>query len=203
MEQNSFITNQDKLLSDIINGILPKSRAVDILVGYFYYSGYRLISEKLQDKRIRILVGLDIDATITRNIREIDSLVNANKSRAQIKEEYFGNFVRLFNETDFFDNNNKLEGFTLFYNKLKDGTLEIRKTEDPCHAKLYIFDYSDEVNENDGLSGYELRFINKLKPAEYTRLPEQIDNYYIARIIDTYNHVDDGEETLILAEELQ
>ena len=33
MEQNSFITNQDKLLSDIINGILPKSKAVDILVG--------------------------------------------------------------------------------------------------------------------------------------------------------------------------
>ena len=63
MEQNSFITNQDKLLSDIINGILPKSKAVDILVGYFYFSGYKLISENLQDKNVRILVGLDIDTT--------------------------------------------------------------------------------------------------------------------------------------------
>ena len=89
MEQNSFITNQDKLLSDIINGILPKSKAVDILVGYFYFSGYKLISENLQDKTVRILVGLDIDTTITKNLREMDSLTNANKSRAQIKEEYF------------------------------------------------------------------------------------------------------------------
>ena len=37
---HSFITNKDRLLSDIITGILPKSDAVDILVGYFYFSGY-------------------------------------------------------------------------------------------------------------------------------------------------------------------
>ena len=60
-----------------------------------------------------------------------------------------------------------------------------------------------KVIENDGLAGYELRFINKLKPSEYAKLPEQIDNYYISRIIETYNHVDDGEESIILAEELQ
>ena len=60
-----------------------------------------------------------------------------------------------------------------------------------------------KVIENDGLVGYELRFINKLKPSEYAKLPEQIDNYYISRIIETYNHVDDGEESIILAEELQ
>lgn len=37
---HSFITNRDRLLSDIITGILPKSNTVDILVGYFYFSGY-------------------------------------------------------------------------------------------------------------------------------------------------------------------
>ena len=153
MEQNSFITNQNKLLSDIINGILPKSQAVDILVGYFYFSGYKLISENLQDKKVRILVGLDIDTTITKTLHEIDSFVRVNKSRAQIKDEYYSNFVRLFNETDFFDNSAKLESFTLFYNKIKDGSLEIRKTEDSCHAKLYIFDYRDDVSENGEVPG--------------------------------------------------
>ena len=34
---NSFITNKDKFLSDIINGILPKTNAIDFLVGYFYF----------------------------------------------------------------------------------------------------------------------------------------------------------------------
>ena len=43
---SSFITNKEKFLSDIINGILPKTNAVDILVGYFYYSGYIQLSEK-------------------------------------------------------------------------------------------------------------------------------------------------------------
>ena len=60
-----------------------------------------------------------------------------------------------------------------------------------------------KVIQNDGLSGYELRFINKLKPTEYSKLPEKIDEYYINRIIETCNHVDDGEESIILAEELQ
>ena len=60
-----------------------------------------------------------------------------------------------------------------------------------------------KVIQNDGLPSYELRFINKLKPADYKKLPEQIDEYYINRIIETCNHVDDGEESIILAEELK
>lgn len=147
MTQNSFITNKDKLLSDIINGILPKSHSLDVLVGYFYFSGYKLISEKLIDKHVRILVGLDIDTRITKYIREIDILADYNRSRSQLKDDYYNHFVKLFNETDFLDSQPKLESFKLFYNKIKDGTLEIRKTDEPCHAKMYIFDYREEINE--------------------------------------------------------
>ena len=68
--QNSFLTNKEKLLSDIINGILPKSQSLDVLVGYFYFSGYKLISEKLIDKHVRILVGLDIDTKISKAIKK-------------------------------------------------------------------------------------------------------------------------------------
>lgn len=185
MEQNSFITNQNKLLSDIINGILPKSQAVDILVGYFYFSGYKLISENLLNKKVRVLVGLDIDTTITKNLHEIDSFVKVNKSRAQIKEEYYGNFVRLFNETDFFDNNTKLEGFTLFYNKIKNGTLDIRKTEDPCHAKLYIFDYSENVSENGEVPGTVITGSSNLS---YEGLSGRIE--INTRFNDKQSHID-------------
>lgn len=185
MEQNSFITNQNKLLSDIINGILPKSQAVDILVGYFYFSGHKLISENLQDKKVRILVGLDIDTTITKRLHEIDTFVNDNKSRAQIKEEYYGNFVRLFNETDFFDNNAKLENFTLFYNKIKNGTLEIRKTEKPCHAKLYIFDYRDDVSENGEVPGTVITGSSNLS---YEGLSGRVE--INSRFNDKQSHID-------------
>ncbi|MBO6027312.1 MAG: helicase [Bacteroidales bacterium] len=147
MEQSSFITNKDKLLSDIIKGILPKSTSLDVLVGYFYFSGYKLISEQLINKYVRILVGLDIDHNITKHIREIDMLSDYHKSRLQLKEEFYDHFTQLFNETDFLDSQPKLESFKLFYNKIKEGSLEIRKTDEPCHAKMYIFDYRDEISE--------------------------------------------------------
>jgi superfamily II DNA or RNA helicase len=150
---SNFITNQDKFLSDIINGILPKTKAVDILVGYFYYSGYNLISEKLINKKVRVLVGLDVDVLITKCVREIDTLVSKNISRGQIREKYFHDFVKLFNDTDFLDSEEKLKSFQLFYNKIVEGTLEIRKTEDPCHAKMYLFSYNDDVNEDGELPG--------------------------------------------------
>jgi ERCC4-related helicase len=153
MEQNTFITNKEKLLSDIINGILPKSKSIDILVGYFYYSGYNLISEKLINKKVRVLVGLDVDVHITKCVREIDTLVSRNISRGQIRDNYFQDFVKLFNDTDFLDSEEKLKSFQLFYNKIVEGTLEIRKTEDPCHAKMYLFSYNDDVNEDGELPG--------------------------------------------------
>lgn len=150
---NSFITNKEKFLSDIINGILPKTNAVDILVGYFYYSGYMQLSENLKDKQIRILVGLDIDLHISKHIREVEAIRNRLISRSIVKEEYYKQFVHIFNDSDFLDTAEKLEQFKMFYGKILDGTLEIRKTLDPCHSKMYLFAYNDLMNEGGELPG--------------------------------------------------
>ena len=185
MEQNSFITNTDNLLSDIINGILPKSQSLDVLVGYFYFSGYKLISEKIIDKHVRILVGLDIDTRITKSVREIDILAGYNKSRGQLKEDYYNNFVKLFNETDFLDNEPKLKSFKLFYEKIKMGTLEIRKTEDPCHAKMYIFDFKDEISENGQFPGSVITGSSNLS---YDGLAGRVE--INSRFNDRQSHID-------------
>lgn len=150
---NSFITNKEKFLSDIINGILPKTNAVDILVGYFYYSGYIQLSESLKDKQIRILVGLDVDLQISKHIREVEATRNGLVSRSIIKEEYYKQFVSIFNDSDFLDTAEKLEQFGMFYGKILNGTLEIRKTLEPCHSKMYLFAYNDQVNEGGELPG--------------------------------------------------
>lgn len=150
---SSFITNKEKFLSDIINGILPKTDAVDILVGYFYYSGYIQLSENLKDKQIRILVGLDIDLHISKHIREVEAIRTEIISRNIIKEEYYKQFVHIFNDSDFLDTAEKLEQFKMFYGKILDGTLEIRKTLDPCHSKMYLFAYNDLMNEGGELPG--------------------------------------------------
>lgn len=153
IEQNSFITNQDRFLSEIINGILPKCSSVDILVGYFYYSGFDLICENIKDKNIRILVGLEVDVKVASRIKEVDRLQKINQSRGQIKEDYYASFVKLFNYTDFYDSSSKIESFKLFYSKILDGTLEIRKTEDPCHAKMYLFQYNESISEGGEFPG--------------------------------------------------
>lgn len=148
-----FITNKDKFLSDIINGILPKTDAVDILVGYFYYSGYVQLSDNLKSKNIRILVGLDVDLQITKHIREVENFRQSLPSRSNIKEEYYKQFVKIFNDTDFLDTAEKLEQFKMFYGKIVDGSLEIRKTLEPCHSKMYLFAYNDQMNEDGELPG--------------------------------------------------
>lgn len=118
-----------------------------MLVGYFYYSGYELIAEQLKDKEVKILVGMDIDSEITKHINDIEFFDQAQKSRGQMRDDYYQQLVKIFNESDLMDSEPKLKSFTMFYEKIKDGTLQIRKTEEACHAKMYLFTYNDNVNE--------------------------------------------------------
>ena len=150
---SNFITNKERFLSDIINGILPKTDAVYMLIGYFYYSGYVQLSEQLKNKQIRILVGLDAELQIAKHIREVEAFRKGLISRNIAKEEYYKQFVQVFNNSDFLDTAEKQEQFKMFYGKILDGTLEIRKTLEPCHSKMYLFAYSDTMNEGGELPG--------------------------------------------------
>lgn len=125
VEQNSFITNRDRFLSEVINGILPKCSSVDILVGYFYYSGFDLICENFKDKNIHIYVGLEVDVQVPNKINEVDIFLKTNQSIGQIKEDYYAFLVKLFNDTNCFDSDSKVGAFKLFYSKILNGTLEI------------------------------------------------------------------------------
>lgn len=60
-----------------------------------------------------------------------------------------------------------------------------------------------QVVKADALSGYEIRFINQLVVKDAEKLLKKIPIDYIERIINTRNRVGDGDETLILSEELQ
>lgn len=149
----TFITNDNKLLGEVINNFLPSSKSVDILVGYFFFSGFNILANGLDNKHMRILIGMDVDITARKYIREVYLFESQNKSNNEIKEDFYNNFVKLFNETDCFDNEESEKSFKVFLQKIYEGTLEIHKTKDPCHAKLYIFDYSDQYNNNGETKG--------------------------------------------------
>ena len=69
-----FLRNtQDDSLSRIINNLLPsKTKSVDFLVGYFYFSGLEEIYKNIEDKPMRILVGMDMDHDIVKKTAEFN-----------------------------------------------------------------------------------------------------------------------------------
>lgn len=148
-----FITNETKFLSEIVNNILPSSNNLYFLIGYFYFSGFQEIYKNVADKKINILVGLDIEQSILNKIKEFELIQNINESRGKIRENYFKSLVDLFNDTDFFDSDEKQIAFRLFFKKIKDGTLEIKKTCQPNHAKLYIFQNKEDYSQRGEYPG--------------------------------------------------
>jgi len=155
MQSEHFITNSgEKTLSKVLNGILPKTKALDFLVGYFYFSGIKEIREHLEDRKIRILVGMEIEKELQNMSSDFDFFLRKQQSSKQkIRDEFFQDFSTFFNNTDFFETKQQQEVFKIYFNKIKDGTLEVRKTKEPCHAKMYIFTFKDELAEDGENSG--------------------------------------------------
>ena len=142
-----FITNQEKLLSEVINNVLPSTQKFYALVGYFYFSGFEELYRELKDKEVKILVGMDIEKDFLNKIKEFELIQDINISRGKIKQNFYSSLVSLFNDTDFFDSKEKQDAFRLYLEKLNDGTLEIKKTIQPNHAKLYLFEHKQEYNQ--------------------------------------------------------
>ena len=121
---------------------------MDFLVGYFYFSGLKEIYQYIEDKPMRILVGMEMEHDLIQRTSEFDFFAkNSNSSRQESKQKFYESLVKLFNESDYFENDSNAEAFRIYYQKIKDGSLEIRKTKDPCHAKMYIFSYKDDLTE--------------------------------------------------------
>jgi SNF2 family DNA or RNA helicase len=150
---SQFITNQKELLSDLMGSILDTSDKAFFLVGYFYFSGFGQLYRKLADRELKILVGMDIEKGILNKMREFEIIQDVELSRGAIRENYYRSLVQLFNDTDYFDGPEKQEAFRLFLGKIRDGSLEIRKTVKPNHAKLYLFQKKAEFNEGGHYPG--------------------------------------------------
>ena len=142
--EGQFITNKEETLGSIINDILPKCDNAYFLVGYFYFSGFAELCESLKDVHLRVLVGLEVERGIANSVREVEEFVKKNSSRGQIREEFYKKLIDVFNNTDFFDSEQQIKNFKFFLEKIKNGTLEIKKTLEPNHAKLYLFENREE-----------------------------------------------------------
>ena len=50
-----------RYLKSLIIYCQSKTKAMDFLVGYFYFSGIQEIYKNIEDKPMRILVGMDME----------------------------------------------------------------------------------------------------------------------------------------------
>lgn len=133
----TFITNEDgKNLKDRFATLIKDTRFFDVLVGYFYTSGFYAIYPSLEKtEKIRILIGISTN-------RQTYDLIQRIQSHKEISEN-FGEAVK--EEMEASENNFRVEeGVQKFLEWLKSNKLEIRAyPEEKIHSKLYIMTFNE------------------------------------------------------------
>lgn len=114
-------------------------------MGYYYFSGWRELYESLKsqnDLTIKLLVGLDVDKSLNRVFevsKEGDSISND-----ELADRFFESLHIALNDENL-DNQEFYEQVSYFLELLENGRLQIKKTLESNHAKLYLFQVKDEL----------------------------------------------------------
>lgn len=157
-----LITNTDELMKDVLQGVMPASIQLSFLVGYFYFSGFEELCKTISpDMPMRILVGMEAESSIAGSLREtadrqfpIDKeRFSFDSSNEESRKAWYSSIIELANNTELFDAPVRQEAWKLFLGKIANGSLLIRKTMEPNHAKVYIFKFKDEIRSSLGLPG--------------------------------------------------
>lgn len=137
----TFITNEpDRRLLERFKVLIKDTRFFDVLVGYFYTSGfYSLYTSLEKTEKIRILIGIDTDK---------DTHILIKKSQQQDMIFSHTETTQKFSNTveeelsDSEDSPQVEEGIAKFIEWLKSGKLEIKAyPSHNLHAKLYIMTF--------------------------------------------------------------
>lgn len=148
-----FITNSGSnndfdqaRMKDRLSKLIPSAKAIDILVGFFYFSGINELESALRenpDVKLRILVGMDAE-NLAGTLVEIAKDEHAQRDDAAAVCSRFRKELEAFYATASADSPAFLRRYQLYRDLLKTGRLEIRKTKEENHAKLYLFELGDE-----------------------------------------------------------
>lgn len=152
---NNFITNNKtkKSLKGRLNTLIGISEELKFLVGFFYFSGWQELYQSLQKNetlKLKLLVGLEV----CNHLNKVLEYGNGEEELSQ--DEHFNEFITSLG----YALNNQEMDTEAFYNQvsffikmLEDERLIIRKTENPNHAKLYLFRLNEDQAEKFGNEG--------------------------------------------------
>jgi len=152
---NNFITNNKntKNLKSRINTLISISTELKFLVGFFYFSGWQEVYEALKsnnESRLKLLVGLQVDKYLFR------TLEFGEEQPTFSQDDHFNAFMTSMHfalNNDEMDSEAFFNQVMFFVKMIENGRIEIRKTEEPNHAKLYVFNYNEEQSNLQGIEG--------------------------------------------------
>jgi superfamily II DNA or RNA helicase/HKD family nuclease len=160
-----IIDNSSQTMHEALINALTGADRLDVEVGFFYFSGWRLLANHLRDKKIRILVGKYIDPEavpeLLSKIQQEGSDVDLEpfqsrktiSSRVGKKQTYVKSFTRLSNESALLDDSDVQDAYKILETKIADGSLEIKLTDRQEHGKMYIFHNKPEFSQNGDYPG--------------------------------------------------
>ncbi len=140
----TFITNEgEKTLRERFRVLIKDTRFFDVLVGYFFTSGFYALYESLENaEKIRILIGIGTGRQTITLIKRSQSPTQGvlQFSHAEAKEEFGNSLAAEMEESE--DSNSVEKGVYKFIEWLRAGKLEIKAyPSENIHAKLYIMTF--------------------------------------------------------------
>lgn len=153
---SNFITNNKdhSSLKGRIKKLIGASEELKFLVGFFYFSGWNELYMTLRKHpgvSVRILVGLQIDKLMSRIAVEHGQM-EPGLSQDEIFQQFM-NSLGLAINSESLDTEEFYNQVGFFLEMLENSRLQIRKTIDPNHAKLYLFKYNNsqrDIAERNG-----------------------------------------------------
>lgn len=140
----TFITNEgEKSLRDRFRVLIKDTRFFDVLVGYFYTSGFYALYKSLGNtEEIRILIGISTSKRTFDLIQAAQSPLQGafEFSHAETKEEFSNTVAKEMESSE--DNSHVEEGVNRFVEWLLNGKMEIKAyPSENIHAKIYIMTF--------------------------------------------------------------
>jgi len=145
----TIIDNKEITMLNSLREQLKDAEAIDIHVGYFYFSGFGALADELKDVKMRISVGSFIDPEC------IPEIINWSKEdynfgldqfqprmrnipREMKKEMYVKGLSEFVNKTSLYDSTSNKKALKIFVDKILNGSLEIKMSRLIEHGKMYI-----------------------------------------------------------------
>jgi ERCC4-related helicase len=143
----TFITNEpERTLLDRFSVLIKDTEYFDVLVGYFFSSGFYALHKSLETtKKIRILIGISTNKQVFDFLQQSGAYEQQTfqYSHAEIKEKFSEGVEDEMSVSQ--DNSEVEEGVNKFLKWLRTGKLEIKAYPAAnIHAKLYIMTFEED-----------------------------------------------------------